>query len=150
MGFPSESILPQQGHAVDAALSFAGDFFRQHQDPRPAKGTTMCTPLLPAGHSIRYWTCKLAPAPGEFPHAGLTQENQSAAIRDYNVAAALQNAGLYPRAAERWTNFIKTHPKDTRLDRATYYLGVCQLHTKAVPPEHCNLPGIDREVPQVS
>ena len=60
------------------------------------------------------------------PLIGASQDNQSAAIRDYNVAAALQNAGLYPRAAERWTDFLKKHPKDTRLDRATYYLGICQ------------------------
>ncbi|MFP6620171.1 MAG: tetratricopeptide repeat protein, partial [Pirellulaceae bacterium] len=67
------------------------------------------------------------------PLIGTSQDNQSAAIRDYNVAAALQNAGLYPRAAERWTDFLKKHPKDTRLDRATYYLGICQLHTKKYP-----------------
>ena len=62
-----------------------------------------------------------------------SQENQSAAVRAYNVAAALQNASLYPRAAERWTEFIQKHPKDTRIDRATYYLGICQLHTKKYP-----------------
>lgn len=64
------------------------------------------------------------------PGPATSQENQSAAVRDYNVAAALQNAGLYPRAAERWTEFLQKHPKDTRIDRATYYLGICQLHTK--------------------
>jgi len=62
-----------------------------------------------------------------------SQENQSAAVRAYNVAAALQNAGLYPRAAERWTEFLQKYPKDTRIDRATYYLGICQLHTKKYP-----------------
>ena len=67
------------------------------------------------------------------PTLASAQENQSAAVRAYNVAAALQNAGLYPRAAERWTEFIQKHPKDTRIDRATYYLGICQLHTKKYP-----------------
>jgi len=61
------------------------------------------------------------------------QDKQAASIRDYNVAAALQNAGFYPRAAERWAEFLKKYPKETRLDRATYYLGICQLHTKKFP-----------------
>jgi len=60
------------------------------------------------------------------------QENQSAAVRAYNVAAALQNGGLYPRAAARWSDFLQKYPKDTRIDQATYYLGICQLPTK-----HC-------------
>ena len=65
--------------------------------------------------------------------AAVAQEADAEAIRDFNVAAALQNAGLYPRAAERWTDFQKKHPKDARLDRATYYLGICQLHAKQYP-----------------
>ncbi|MCP3690806.1 MAG: tetratricopeptide repeat protein [Planctomycetaceae bacterium] len=107
----------------------------------------MCTPLLPP--VTRYATglssCLLLLLT---PLAGVTQENQSAAIRDYNVAAALQNAGLYPRAAERWTNFLKTHPKDTRLDRATYYLGVCQLHTKQYPQSTATFQGLIAKYPK--
>jgi TolA-binding protein len=52
------------------------------------------------------------------------------AARDYNVAAALQNEALYERAAEKWAAFISQYPGDSRLDRAHYYLGVCQLHVK--------------------
>ncbi|MGA2502260.1 MAG: tetratricopeptide repeat protein, partial [Tepidisphaeraceae bacterium] len=53
-----------------------------------------------------------------------------AAIRDFNTAASLQNVGLYDRAAEKWTAFIIQYPADARLDRANYYLGICQLHAK--------------------
>ena len=53
-----------------------------------------------------------------------------AAVRDFNAAAALQNVGLYDRAAEKWTAFIAQYPGDVRLDRANYYLGICQLHAK--------------------
>ncbi|MGA2067152.1 MAG: tetratricopeptide repeat protein [Thermoguttaceae bacterium] len=55
------------------------------------------------------------------------------AARDYNVAAALQNEGLHERAAEKWLAFIGQYPGDSRLDRAHYYLGICQLHVKKYP-----------------
>jgi TolA-binding protein len=53
-----------------------------------------------------------------------------AAVRDFNAAAALQNVGLYDRAAEKWTVFLAQYAGDVRLDRAHYYLGICQLHAK--------------------
>jgi len=55
---------------------------------------------------------------------------KNAAVRDFNAAAALQNAGLYDRAAAKWADFIKKYPNDERLDRANYFLGICQLHAK--------------------
>jgi outer membrane protein assembly factor BamD (BamD/ComL family) len=55
---------------------------------------------------------------------------QRAVLRDFNAAAALQNAGLYDRAGEKWTTFISQYPSDGRLDRAYYYLGIAQLHSK--------------------
>jgi len=55
---------------------------------------------------------------------------ERALLRDFNAAAALQNAGLYDRAGEKWTAFISQNPGDTRLDRAYYYLGISQLHCK--------------------
>ena len=36
-----------------------------------------------------------------------SQENQSAAVRAYNVAAALQNNAFYPRAAALWSDFLQ-------------------------------------------
>jgi TolA-binding protein len=53
-----------------------------------------------------------------------------AAVRDFNAAAALQNSGLYDRALEKWTAYLKAYPADPRLDRVHYYLGICQLHAK--------------------
>src|ERR1017187_5325818 len=55
---------------------------------------------------------------------------ERAVLRDFNAAAALQNAGLYDRAGEKWTAFISQNPGDTRLDSAYYYLGISQLHAK--------------------
>lgn len=58
------------------------------------------------------------------------EEAANQAARDYNAAAALQNEGLHDRAAEKWRAFIGRYPSDARLDRAHYYLGICQLHAK--------------------
>ena len=55
---------------------------------------------------------------------------KQAAVRDFNAAAALQNNGLYSRAAQRWSDFVRKYPKDERLDRVHYYLGICHLHAK--------------------
>jgi len=62
----------------------------------------------------------------------LAQDNDQdqAAARDFNAVAALQNNGLYERAAQRWTSFIQKYPNDKRLDRVHYHLGICQLHAK--------------------
>jgi cellulose synthase operon protein C len=65
--------------------------------------------------------------------AALAQDDQkqdTAAVQEFNVAAALQNSGLYPRAAEKWQAFLQKHPQDERIPRVNYYLGVCRLHTK--------------------
>jgi TolA-binding protein len=55
------------------------------------------------------------------------------AAREYNVAAGLQNEGLYERAADKWQAFINQFSSDSRLDRAHYYLGICRLHTRKYP-----------------
>jgi TolA-binding protein len=58
------------------------------------------------------------------------EEADSAAVRDFNTSAALQNNGLYDKAAVRWQAFLKDHAKDARAGKATYYLGICQLQTR--------------------
>lgn len=63
-------------------------------------------------------------------HSSAQAADERAAVRDYNAAAALQNSGLYERAAERWAAYLKAYPNDKRLDQAQYHLGVCQLHAK--------------------
>lgn len=57
-------------------------------------------------------------------------EADSAATRDYAVAAGMQGKKLYAQAAQRWQRFIQTYPNDSRLDRAHHYLGICQLQLK--------------------
>lgn len=57
----------------------------------------------------------------------VAKDVDNAAARDYNSAAALQNAGLHQRALTKWADFIAKYPQDERVGRATYYLGVCEL-----------------------
>lgn len=53
-----------------------------------------------------------------------------AAVRDFNTGAGLQNNGFYDKAEQKWRDFIKAHPQDRRLDKAHYYLGICELQNK--------------------
>ena len=61
---------------------------------------------------------------------GHAQDVDNLPARNFNAAAALQNAGLYGRATQKWTEFISNHATDSRIGRAHYFLGVCQLHEK--------------------
>ncbi len=53
--------------------------------------------------------------------------NTQAGTRQYAAAVALQNRGVYDLAAEEWSKFIDSFQKDSRLDRAFHYLGICYL-----------------------
>jgi TolA-binding protein len=64
------------------------------------------------------------------PAVAVAQQEDQAALRHFNVAAELQNFGSYDKAAQKWTEFIQKFPRDARLDRANYYLGICRLHAK--------------------
>lgn len=57
------------------------------------------------------------------------QQENEAATRLYASAVAFQNRGVFDLAAEEWTRFLAAHKNDPRADRATHYLGVCQLKT---------------------
>ncbi|HUY34358.1 MAG TPA: tetratricopeptide repeat protein [Pirellulales bacterium] len=55
------------------------------------------------------------------------------ANRQYAAAAALQNRDQYELAADEWTTFLATFPKNERADRAQHYLGICRLKAKQYP-----------------
>lgn len=89
-----------------------------------------------------------------FCAASVLAEDSEQAVRDFNAAAAMQNAGLYQRAAERWQQFAQKYPQDARLDQVYTHLGVCQLQLKqyaaavqsleAVLSRYPNTAGADR------
>lgn len=64
------------------------------------------------------------------PSAGQESSASQAAARAYNAAAALQNNGLYERAAQKWGEFLAKFSNDSRADRANYYQGVCLLRSQ--------------------
>ncbi len=57
------------------------------------------------------------------------QESEQA-TRQFAVAVGFQNQKLYEPAIEEWQTFIKKFADDPRLDKATHYLGTCQLQAK--------------------
>ncbi len=54
-------------------------------------------------------------------------QQSDAATLLYAGATRLQNDKEFERAAEEWARFLERHDDDPRADRATHYLGVCQL-----------------------
>ncbi len=55
------------------------------------------------------------------------------ATRQFAVAVGFQNQKLYDSAIEEWQAFIAKFPQDPRLDKASHYLGTCQLQAKQYP-----------------
>ena len=60
-------------------------------------------------------------------------EKEAVAIRDFNGAVVVYNGGLYAEAEKKWQEFLKKHPTDKRAERASHFLGICQLHLKKFP-----------------
>lgn len=58
------------------------------------------------------------------------KQKEQAAQRDFNATAALQNGGLYARAAGKWEEFLSRYPDDERVGKVHYYLGICRLYSK--------------------
>ncbi len=93
------------------------------------------------------FTCGLLSQPQISTAQDEAGKNQ-AAIRDFNATAALQNSGFYERAAVKWQEFLAKYPKDERLDRVTYYLGVCQLHQKKYPEAVATFQAVQAKYPK--
>ncbi len=72
----------------------------------------------------------LAISASNLAHAQDEQTPSQAAVRLFNTTAALQNGGLHAKAEIKWREFIQKYPKDERIDRVHYYLGISQLHLK--------------------
>ena len=57
------------------------------------------------------------------------QESETA-TRQFAVAVGFQNQKLYDAAIDEWQTFLTKFDKDPRVDKATHYLGTCQLQAK--------------------
>ncbi len=60
-------------------------------------------------------------------------EDTEQATRQFAVAVGFQNQKIYDSAIEEWQTFLKKHPQDSRVGKATNYLGTCQLQAKQFP-----------------
>lgn len=68
--------------------------------------------------------------------AGIAQEvaeDDPVATRKYSVALGFQKQRLYPQAAERWRQFLKTYPNGKRVPNAQHHLAVCLVHQQMFP-----------------
>lgn len=90
---------------------------RSSSDGRRAGGARVWQAWAGAGLLIAACTAAGAQQP----------QTESAATRDYAVAAGMQGKKLYVQAAQRWQRFLQSYPNDSRVDRARHYLGICQL-----------------------
>lgn len=81
---------------------------------------------------------------GAQPNEGKNQ----VAVREFNATAALQNSGFYDRSAVKWKTFLTKYPQDERVDRVTYYLGICQLHLKQYPEATASFKSVLTKYPQ--
>lgn len=70
------------------------------------------------------------------------------AVREFNTTAALQNNGFYDKAEQKWRDFIQAHPQDPRLDKAHYYLGICELQNKKFAAAAATFDLITKKFPQ--
>ena len=57
-------------------------------------------------------------------------EDTEQGTRQFAVAVGFQNQKLYDSAIDEWKTFLQKFPKDSRVDKATHYLGTCQLQAK--------------------
>ncbi len=57
-------------------------------------------------------------------------QESEAATRQFAVAVGFQNQKLYDSAIEEWQTFLTRFAQDPRVDKATHYLGTCQLQAK--------------------
>ncbi len=60
-------------------------------------------------------------------------KSDDAATRQYATAAALQNREQYELAIDEWRKFLESYPRDSHVERARHYLGVCYLQSKQYP-----------------
>jgi TolA-binding protein len=68
--------------------------------------------------------------------------------RQFAVAVGFQNQKLYDAAIDEWKSFLQKFPKDSRIDKATHYLGTCQLQVKQLPEAAASFETILQKYPK--
>jgi len=63
----------------------------------------------------------------------VSAEDSEKGTRQFAVAVGFQNQKLYESAIDEWKTFLQTFPQDSRVDKASHYLGTCQLQAEQLP-----------------
>ena len=68
--------------------------------------------------------------------------------RQFAVAVGFQNQKLYESAIDEWNTFLQKFPEDSRVDKATHYLGTCQLQAKQLPAAAATFESVLQQYPK--
>ncbi|MEJ7591915.1 MAG: tetratricopeptide repeat protein [Planctomycetaceae bacterium] len=68
--------------------------------------------------------------------------------RQFAVAVGFQNQKLYESAIDEWKTFLQKFPQDSRVDKATHYLGTCQLQAKQLPAAAATFESVLQKYPK--
>ena len=74
-------------------------------------------------------------------------EDTEPGTRQFAVAVGFQNQKLYDSAVDEWKTFLQKFPSDTRVDKATHYLGTCQLQAKQFPAAAATFESVIQKYP---
>ncbi len=88
-----------------------------------------CRRVCHVTHLSRRWLVLVGVVLGllSSPRLAVAAESSPAARAAYASAAALQNREAWDLAAEEWRSLIAGYPDDPLVEKARYYLGICQL-----------------------
>lgn len=77
-----------------------------------------------------------------------SDQSSDAATRQYAVAVGFQNQKLYDSAIDEWKTFLRKHSNDERADKATHYLGICQLQAKQFDAAAATFASVEARYPK--
>ncbi len=78
----------------------------------------------------------------------LHAQETEAGTRQFAVAVGFQNQKLYEPAIDEWQTFLKKFPQDPRVDKASHYLGTCQLQAKQYPAAAATFENVSKLYPK--
>ncbi len=83
-----------------------------------------------------------------FTAATVRADDTEQGTRQFAVAVGFQNQKLYESAIDEWKTFLQKFPEDSRVDKATHYLGTCQLQAKQFPASAATFESVLQKYPK--
>ncbi|HEV7279545.1 MAG TPA: tetratricopeptide repeat protein [Pirellulaceae bacterium] len=86
---------------------------------------------------------------GQAPAAAkLNEKSSPEGLAAFSRAAEFQNGGAFDLATEEWKKFLKNHPQDPLVPKATYYLAVSQISQNQLEEARKNLQALTTTYPK--